>query len=188
MRISTFIMTFIQPNLRQIVHVVLASVVSTCWSVGVMAQSSSMITEARVTGSEPVYQTVQVNTPTQECWQEPVRVESDDYSTTPAILGAIIGGSVGNEFGSGKGRDVATLAGAVLGGSIGHDIEKKNQRASDGRTVYEQRCRTVSNISTERSFQGYDVTYEYDGQLFKARTRNHPGQSIRVRVSVLPVE
>ena len=182
-------MMFIQPNTRQIAHAVFASVVSACWSAGVMAQSSSIITEALVTESEPVYQTVQVNTPTQECWQEPVRVESNDYSSTPAILGAIIGGSVGNEFGSGKdGRNVATLAGAVLGGSIGHDIEKKNQRAGDGRTVYEQRCRTVSNVSTEQRFQGYDVTYEYDGQLFKARTRNHPGQSIRVRVSVLPVE
>lgn len=177
-----------QPNPRQIVRVVFASVMLACWSAGVMAQSSSIITEARVIGSEPVYQTVQINTPTQECWQEPVRVESNDYSSTPAILGAIIGGSVGNEFGSGRGKDVATLAGAVLGGSIGHDIEKTNQKASDGRTVYEQRCRTVSNVSTEERFQGYDVTYEYDGQLFKARTTNHPGQSIRVRVSVLPVE
>ena len=172
----------------KIMHVVLVAVMLACWSVGILAQSSSIITEAHVIESEPVYQTVQTSTPTQECWQEPVRVESDDYSSTPAILGAIIGGSVGNEFGSGKGRDVATLAGAVLGGSIGHDIEKKNQQSSDGRTVYEQRCRTVSNVSTEERFQGYDVTYEYDGRFFKARTRHHPGQTIRVRVSVVPVE
>ncbi|MCY4228885.1 MAG: glycine zipper 2TM domain-containing protein [Gammaproteobacteria bacterium] len=180
-------MMLVQSNLKQIMHAVLASVVFACWSAGAMSQSSSTITEARVIESEPVYQTVQITTPTQECWQEPVRVESSNYSSTPAILGAIIGGSVGNEFGSGRGKDVATVAGAVLGGSIGHDIEKNSQRG-DGRTVYEQRCRTVSNVSTEERFQGYDVTYEYDGQLFKARTKNHPGQTIRVRVSVLPVE
>lgn len=152
-----------------------------------IAQSTQIISEARVIQSEPVYRTVQVNTPSEECWQEPVRVESEDYSSTPAILGAIIGGSVGNEFGSGRGKSVATVAGAVLGGSIGHDIEKSNQRESE-RTVYEQRCRTVDNFRTEERFDGYDVTYEYNGRLFKARTNNHPGQTIRVSVSVRPVE
>ncbi len=181
-------MKFSQFNPGRLVRGFFTSVFMAALSAGAMAQSSGIITEARVVDSQPVYQTVQVNTPSQECWQEPVQVESKNYSSTPAILGAIIGGSIGNEFGSGdSGRDVATVAGAVLGGSIGHDIEKGNQR-SNSRTVYEQRCRTVSNVSTEQRFQGYDVTYEYNDQLFTARTSNHPGQTIRVSVSVIPVE
>ncbi len=179
-------MSSIQLNFKQAMQAVFATIVFACWSAGVMAQSSAIIAEARVIGSEPVFQTIQVSNPSQECWQEPVQAQSDEYSSTPAILGAIIGGSVGNEFGSGKSRDVATLAGVVLGGSIGHDIEKQNQRANS-RTVYEQRCRTVNNVSTEQRLQGYNVTYEYNGQIFTALTQNQPGQTIRVSVSVLPV-
>ena len=39
------------------------------------------------------------------------------------MLGAIIGGVVGNQFGSGHGREAATVAGVVAGGVIGHQIE-----------------------------------------------------------------
>jgi uncharacterized protein YcfJ len=34
---------------------------------------------------------------------------------------------------------------------------------------------------------GYDVTYEYRGQLFTKLMRDNPGPSLRVRVSVDPV-
>jgi outer membrane lipoprotein SlyB len=57
-----------------------------------------------------------------DCWRE--RVGSTTY--TPEITGAIIGGAIGNQFGSGSGRDIATVAGAALGGSVGHDY--KNRR------------------------------------------------------------
>ncbi len=35
--------------------------------------------------------------------------------------GALIGGAIGNQFGSGSGRGVATILGAIIGGSIAHD-------------------------------------------------------------------
>jgi outer membrane lipoprotein SlyB len=35
--------------------------------------------------------------------------------------GALIGGAIGSQFGSGSGRDVATILGALLGGSISHN-------------------------------------------------------------------
>lgn len=35
--------------------------------------------------------------------------------------GALIGGVIGNQFGGGSGRDVATILGAVIGGSIAHN-------------------------------------------------------------------
>ncbi|MXZ81916.1 MAG: glycine zipper 2TM domain-containing protein [Gammaproteobacteria bacterium] len=171
---------------RSVAHAAWAGLLLSLFFGAALAQSTRVIHEARVVKAEPVYRTVQVNTPVEECWQEPVQVGSEDYSATPAILGAIVGGSVGNEFGKGRGKDVATLAGAILGGSIGHDIEKKNNR-QDGRVVYEQRCRTVDSYRTEERFDGYDVTYEYNGGLYTARTANHPGQSIKVSVSVIPI-
>lgn len=56
-----------------------------------------------------------------DCWREPVAARS----YTPEIAGAIIGGVAGNQFGSGRGRDIATVAGAVLGGSVGHDYKNR---------------------------------------------------------------
>jgi outer membrane lipoprotein SlyB len=40
------------------------------------------------------------------------------------VLGAIIGGALGNQVGKGDGRKAATVAGAVAGGVIGNKIEK----------------------------------------------------------------
>jgi outer membrane lipoprotein SlyB len=39
--------------------------------------------------------------------------------------GALVGGAIGNQFGSGSGRDVATILGALIGGSIAHDRSPK---------------------------------------------------------------
>ena len=35
--------------------------------------------------------------------------------------GALVGGAIGNQFGSGSGRGIATILGAIIGGSIAHD-------------------------------------------------------------------
>ena len=42
-----------------------------------------------------------------------------------AVGGAIAGGVLGNQIGSGSGRTAATVGGAVAGGVIGHQIEKR---------------------------------------------------------------
>ena len=41
-------------------------------------------------------------------------------------IGAVVGGLVGNQFGSGDGKTLATIAGAVGGGYVGNEIAKKN--------------------------------------------------------------
>lgn len=61
-----------------------------------------------------------------------------------AVAGALIGGALGNQVGSGDGKKVATVAGAVAGGFAGNAIEKNNMdrtwhevtvRMNDGRSV-----------------------------------------------------
>ncbi|MEZ5776009.1 MAG: RT0821/Lpp0805 family surface protein [Hyphomicrobiaceae bacterium] len=39
-----------------------------------------------------------------------------------AVLGAVTGGVIGNQFGSGSGKVLATAAGAVIGGIVGSEI------------------------------------------------------------------
>lgn len=62
------------------------------------------------------------------------------------VLGAIVGGALGNQVGKGDGRKAATIAGALAGGAIGHQAEKDNRRS---RSYYRivvrmDRGRTVS--------------------------------------------
>ncbi len=145
------------------------------------------IYEAEVLSANPIYQTVQINNPRQECWQEAVSVPVQrTQSRTPEILGAIVGAGVGRLFGSGRGQDLATVAGAVLGGSIGRDTKRHHQYGST--VQYEQRCKTVDQYHTEERLEGYDVTYQYNGQTFTTRTQHNPGATIKVSVNVVPVE
>jgi len=47
------------------------------------------------------------------------------------IAGAVIGGVVGNQVGSGSGKTVATVVGAAGGGYVGHEIENRQQQTDD---------------------------------------------------------
>ncbi|WP_064605221.1 glycine zipper 2TM domain-containing protein [Photobacterium sp. J15] len=49
--------------------------------------------------------------------QEVVNSQRNGWET---LLGGVIGGLVGNQFGGGSGREVATAVGAVAGASIAH--------------------------------------------------------------------
>ena len=150
--------------------------------------SNNNLVEAYVVSAYPVYKTVQINNPVEQCWQETVNLPEKTYtSRTPEILGAIVGAGVGRLFGSGRGQDVATVAGAVLGGSIGRD-QKNKYNQNNARVHYEQRCRMVDNFRNEERLEGYDVTYEYDGNIYRTHTRSDPGQTITVSISVVPVE
>lgn len=63
-----------------------------------------------------------------------VRIESigqrDHRLGGGTVLGAIVGGALGNQVGKGDGRKAATVAGALAGGAIGHSIEKEGRRSS----------------------------------------------------------
>jgi len=123
-------------------------------------------------------------------------------SKTPEILGAILGGVVGNQVGKrggGKARDVATVAGAVLGGSVGRDVKHKNSRQYNrdrherarysNRARYEtvQRCEVKDSYVTKEQVVGYDVAYKYQGNVFHTQMDQHPGDKIKVKVTVDPV-
>ena len=114
-------------------------------------------------------------------------------SRTPDILGAVIGGAIGNQFGNGDGRKIATVAGAVLGGSIGRDFRKsgshKRSYASNHKSAYKvvQHCDVVDSYVTKKKIVGYDVAYKYRGNVFYTNLNRHPGDKIKVKITVNPV-
>lgn len=145
---------------------------------------------ADVIESTPVYRTVEVTVPREECWNEEVvsHRRAHPESRTPALLGTIIGGALGNAVGHGKSnKRVGTVVGAVLGHSIGRDIVAANSHG--GVTEYEtvRQCETVYDHHEEERLIGYQVRYRYNNEDYSVRMDNDPGQQVRVRVDVQPV-
>ena len=141
---------------------------------------------AKVVWADPIYETVQVSRPVEECWTEQVVVSDRRHgSYTGTIAGGIVGGVVGHQFGRGRGKTAMTVAGTLLGASIGHDLSHRPARAY--RVVEEEHCELVEQVEYQEQLVGYRVKYRYKGETFFTRTDEHPGKRIRIRVDVDPV-
>lgn len=146
---------------------------------------------AQVLSSRPIYRQVQVSQPRQECWDERVAYrEPRYYGPGPGtLIGGILGGVIGNQFGGGNGRAVATAAGAVIGASVGaqQDAYAYGRRGDVERVGYQQRCRTIDDVSYRNQVDGYDVTYRYHGHVYRTQLPYDPGDRLAVDVDVRPV-
>jgi uncharacterized protein YcfJ len=147
---------------------------------------------ARVVNVSPIVRQVRVERPRKECWEETQYVESRPHISDPAVggrtlLGGIIGGVIGHQFGSGRGQDAATIAGAVIGSGVGYDAARRRQAATGEERVV-QRCATRYEKEYEERIDGYHVTYAYNGREFTTRMPYDPGEKLRVRVDVAPAE
>ncbi|MGQ0385319.1 MAG: glycine zipper 2TM domain-containing protein [Gammaproteobacteria bacterium] len=145
---------------------------------------------ARVVDVEPLRRRVRVSEPVRECWDEVDYASEGPLSSNHlggTLMGALIGGALGNQVGDGRGRQVARAAGAIIGGAIGHNVsrERRRQRYGDEQYVYE-RCETRYRDSYEERIDGYEVTYEYAGRRYQTEMPYDPGERIRIRVDVTP--
>jgi uncharacterized protein YcfJ len=144
---------------------------------------------ARVVRVEPVVRYVQVDRPRRECWDdvvyEPLPSERPLRDAAPALAGGVIGGVIGNQLGNRRNRGALTLLGAVAGSAIASDVATRNDRQYAAVPV--ERCEVVNDRVTEERILGYDVTYSYQGQRYRMRTPNYPGDRVRLRVTAVPV-
>jgi outer membrane lipoprotein SlyB len=70
-----------------------------------------------------------------------------EASGAGAVIGGIAGGVLGHQVGSGRGRDVATVAGAAGGAYAGHQVEKSRKSTTSYQVVVkleDGRTRTFS--------------------------------------------
>ncbi len=158
-------------------------------SLAATAQVPTFVDRARVQSAEPQYEQVQV--PRQECtsqWvTEPAPVAATGPNYGGLIVGGVAGGLLGNQVGKGHGREAATAAGAVIGAIAGDRIAGQNAQQPQQMVQREVRsCRTVNDIQQRPA--GWRVTYEYRGQQYTTVTREQPGTTLPVRVSVTPLD
>jgi uncharacterized protein YcfJ len=134
---------------------------------------------------DPIYDRV-ASMPREVCEDVPVERRTDNGNRAAGtVLGAIVGGVLGNTVGKGDGRKAATVAGAVIGGAVGNNVAK-----GDGGYYADtdRHCRMVEDRGDERRVVAYDVQYRYRGDVYMSRLNYDPGDRLRVRVSVEPAE
>lgn len=153
----------------------------------------------------PIYKDKRNNQRHQHCWLEPERRYHQQHyeyrkenKTVDTLAGAVIGGVIGNQFGSGNGNKVATVAGAVLGGSLANEYASDYRHGKHHRnTRYNNRLIEVCDNGVRHGkhfkhnshkIKGYHVTYKYKGEVYQSFTRERPGKYIDLVVSVIPRE
>ncbi len=148
---------------------------------------NTKIAYADVLRVDPVYDRVQPTGSHEECEDVPVErhVDGGNNNAAGTVIGAIVGGVLGNTVGKGDGRKAATVAGAVVGGAVGHGVASQDDGYA---AVPERRCHMVQDNAEERRIVGYDVQYRYRGDVYMSRLDYDPGERVRVRVSVAPAD
>ena len=149
--------------------------------------AGSFVDYATVTSVEKVYKQYRVEKPVQECYIKETLQSQGDGSATNEIVGAILGGAIGNKMGKGEGKEVMTLAGIVLGASLANDAEKEK---STGQVVVSQEvCETKVRTSFEQRLDHYLVHIMYEGRELTYTTNKRPFKDvIKVRVTVTGLE
>ena len=154
---------------------------------------NSFSDHAYVTDVQPIYRTVKITAPQEECWEQEVYHEPQYVSHGDAggtIVGGIIGGVIGHQIGrkvnGGRGKNGGTVLGTLIGAAIGHEKSGHKKVSKGGYTTVESHCEVVDTYHTEERVEGYRVSYEYNGEVFHTRMKHHPGKRIRVKVQVTP--
>ena len=148
--------------------------------------AGSYVDYATVTSVEKAYKQYRTEEPYQECYIQETLQNAGDGSATNEIIGAILGGAIGNkiaEDSSDTGKDVMTLAGIVLGASMVSDAEKAN---STGQVLVSQEvCETKVKTSFVKKLSHYLVHIDYEGRDLVFASKKRPSEDvIKVKVTV----
>ena len=164
---------------------------TTLLAAGVQAQTYN--DTARVRNVTPQHENISV--PRNECtsqWVTEQQAAPTSRNYGGLAIGGVAGALLGNQVGGGRGREAATAVGAVVGALTGEHFANQNgwggyqQAAPQQQQRQVQSCRTVNDVQSRVT--SYQVEYEYRGQVYSTVTREHPGRTLPVRVSVAPGE
>lgn len=139
-------------------------------SISISAYADDVVTyvSARVVGVQPI--TVQSSraVPRTSCHM----VEEVVRDNSGAVVGAIVGGAAGRAIA--RDKDTGTAVGAIAGAVIG------NQHSTP-QTRMVERCTNYHDREYFNRITGYNVTFEYNGQLRTARMNRDPGHTITLK-------
>lgn len=124
---------------------------------------------ARVLSVEPITSKSYRTIPRQSC----TMIEEYRGDGHAAVTGAIIGGVVGRNVA--KDKDAGTVVGAIVGSAIASENARPGVRMVE-------KCTTYQDREYFDRINGYNVTFEYDGQIRTTRFDRDPGNIVRLKV------
>jgi uncharacterized protein YcfJ len=127
-----------------------------------MANEIVTVSSARVVSVDPIVVNAYNTVPRTSCYQ----IEERDNSG--AVVGAVVGGVVGRNIA--KDKDVGTIVGGVAGAVIGDNATKSREKCS---TYYER--------ESFAKVVGYNVTFDFNGQIRTTRMKYDPGNYITIK-------
>lgn len=155
---------------------------------GYSLPASAQTLYAEVTRIEPNYTTVYQNIPRTECRDVEVpiygNVQGGQASTGDTVLGAVIGGAIGNQVGGGSGKDAMTVLGAIVGADIANKRATRQQVITGYRI--QQQCSETMVREQQTQIKNYTIWYEWNGVRAQSYTYNQysVGDMIPVTVSI----
>lgn len=194
-------LTFITASL------VLLIPLTTALKVNAEEQSHVNYDYVAVISSIPITRIEEHSIPYQYCWTEQLPIydpyqknhTGDSYtdalfgsnSYTGTILGGLVGGGIGNAPGHHQSNKKAgAIAGGLLGGAIGYDLtHNRRSRPAYKISQFENQhnCRTRYDTVEEEKVVGYSVRYRYNGNIYSTRTKNDPGDTLRLKIVATPI-
>jgi uncharacterized protein YcfJ len=132
-----------------------------------------------VVNVEPVYSTAYAPKVQEQCFEAQIPVYGQvQGSSGDALLGAVIGGAIGNQFGGGSGKDAMTVLGAIVGAN---EATKPSNRVVGYTT--EWRCEMVKINQETKILHHYQVTYKLNGRYHRVNVDRpfEVGQSITIQ-------
>lgn len=167
------------------------TIILTIAALALQANAYTIKDKVRVTHTEPIYKTVTIKIPYQECWDEkvPVRYQRENYHNSSnqvgTLIGGVAGGIIGNQVGRGRGRTAATIGGALIGTIVGNNLSNRNNNRRDSYVRYEtqQKCTTKYTYNTQEKFIGYKNIGHYKGQKIE-KISNHKLKFIPIQTTI----
>lgn len=163
-------------------NILLASVISVLGISAAYAQTEY----AEITRVEPNYTTVYQNIPRTECRDVEVpiygNVQGGQASTGDTVLGAVIGGAIGNQVGGGSGKDAMTVLGAIVGADIANKRATRQQVITGYRL--QQQCTETMVREQQTQITNYTIWYEWNGVKARSYTYNNYNVGDRIPVSI----
>ncbi len=142
---------------------------------------SSAVVYADVISVVPIIEYVYSSQPVREC-RTVGTVSYERQSAGPGLLlGGVIGGAIGQDIARSTGNDVAIVAGTLIGAAIGHDISHTRTTVV---TQPQYECNSHQHQHREERITGYQVQYRYAGRIYSTHTDRHPGDHIRVTITL----
>ena len=126
--------------------------------------------QAEVVSSTAITQQVVQKIPEQQCRivDVPIYSTQNNATTGDVIVGAIIGGAIGNQFGKGKGNDAATVLGAIIGAD---SVNKKNSSKTIVGYKQVNQCNTIYIETVADKIVGYTTSMKTtEGETYTFQT------------------